>query len=105
MDINFLKEDCWVDREYKHMLACPKCGFEYNHFAGIDDLLGWESREDMTEESLIGVQHWGGRGDGHSILLEGECGHMWRLNLGFHKGNISIWGTYVCDKNEILGTY
>lgn len=57
-------------------IVCPVCGFDYHH---------------PTQPITIGSNDnyragWWGRGDLTIIPFWGECGHIWELCVGFHKG-------------------
>jgi hypothetical protein len=51
-------------------LLCPVCGYGYLH----------------TTHSGYSTMEWGGRGDVIAVHFEGECGHLWQMCFGFHKG-------------------
>ena len=62
-------------------LTCPECGFECNHFGQAKTILGNDNYD----------AGWGGRGDLIVIPIDGECGAIWEICFGFHKGNIAAF--------------
>ena len=70
------------------LLKCPVCGFDCNHIGETTPVAGYEepSRPD-------GVVSWAGRGHGHAVEINGECGHRWLVCFGFHKGNSYLFVT------------
>lgn len=62
-------------------LTCPECGFECNH-------LGQPEKKSGNDNYDAG---WGGRGDLIVIPVEGECGSVWEVCFGFHKGNVAAF--------------
>ncbi|HKP51605.1 MAG TPA: hypothetical protein VJ183_03030 [Chloroflexia bacterium] len=73
-------ESSWGDSSLLD-LHCPVCGHEYNH--PLDPI-----RIDGEDSYKAG---WPGRGDLLLIPVEGECGHLWELCIGFHKGQTAIF--------------
>lgn len=65
----------WGDA--KRNLKCPECGHEYNHLEPPYLKDGGDNYE----------AKWGGRGDLIVVPVEGECGSIWQVCFGFHKGN------------------
>jgi len=65
-------------KHYEYEIACPVCGCNYqHHFSRVS------IRAAGREGSV--------KGDVISIPFHGECGHVWELCLGFHKGNTLIF--------------
>ena len=74
--INFKK-----DHEYE--ITCPVCGGNYQHSLP-DAIKVKDGQDDYKAERNV-------RGDVISIPFHGECGHVWELCLGFHKGNTLVF--------------
>jgi hypothetical protein len=70
------------------LLKCPVCGFDYNHIGEVRPVSGYE--EFPPPE---GALNWAGRGRGHALEMNGECGHRWLVCFGFHKGNSYLFVT------------
>ena len=76
-----LSSATYWDPEQVTVIRCPQCGSEYQHFR--HPILA-----DGQDNYKAG---WSGRGDLLIIPIEGECGHMWEICLGFHKGQLGIF--------------
>lgn len=74
-EIRFLKSS-------KYGICCPICGGNYQHHLSHAEVRDGE--DSYRAESVV-------RGDVISIPFHGECGHVWELCLGFHKGNTWIF--------------
>lgn len=61
-------------------ICCPECGFSYTEI--IDHKL--ERGNDNGDTGR------GCRGDVHTLLVNCECGGVWELFFGFHKGETSV---------------
>lgn len=66
--------------QFNTQLICPICGEDYHHLGEPHTVSGEDS-----------YKAWAGRGDRLVIPIEGECGHNWSINIGFHKGWNYIW--------------
>lgn len=62
------------DNYFADKIICPVCGFDYGHVGEIQIL-----QSDHYKA-------WEGRGHCIVIPIEGECGHVWNICIGFHKG-------------------
>ena len=84
-------EQGWFDGTYDS-IVCPVCGFEYAHIGEI-------RKEEGHDHGDAG---WKGRGDLVVIPIEGECGCLWDICFGFHKGNIAAFVRVVkeCEPDE-----
>jgi len=100
MDNNKVKRD-WRGEELQffseqntHVIVCPVCGFDYNHFDSPE--------EDDGEDGY--QADWEGRGDLIKIPFWCECGSRWELCLGFHKGNTHSFARIIesCEEKGFL---
>lgn len=57
------------------LIKCPVCGGSYSHI----------TRSSVRESHDKG-EAWTGRGDCIELRFDGECGHIWNLCIGYHKG-------------------
>jgi hypothetical protein len=80
--------DSWADREIRHKVVCPVCGFDYAHLIGTRLVSG-------NDNYAAG---WGGRGDLVAVHFEGECGHDWEICFGFHKGQTFTFVRRLSEK-------
>jgi len=70
----------WQDKDMS-TLKCPVCEELYHHLG-----------EPKKEPGKDGYEaSWGGRGDLVIIPIEGECGCLWEICFGFHKGSIAAF--------------
>jgi len=70
-----------TDKDFNaNAICCPVCGFDYSHQAG-----------EITILSSDNYRAWAGRGEVIVIPFEGECGHKWKLCIGYHKGQNYIF--------------
>jgi hypothetical protein len=67
--------------EYKRVL-CPVCGHKNNHLGSKPQTIDGKDNYEAG---------WGGRGDLAVIPIDGECGHVWEMCLGFHKGDVVVF--------------
>ena len=66
----------------QYEIICPICGFNYqHHFSKASVKYGKDNYEAQAHV----------RGDVISIPFSGECGHVWELCLGFHKGDTFVF--------------
>ena len=79
MEIRFLKNN-------KYEIRCPICEENYQHHLSHAEVRDGE--DSYKAEPVV-------RGDVITIPFHGECGHVWELCLGFHKGD-----TWVFVKTE-----
>lgn len=77
-------ESSWSDGVISDLI-CPICGEFYNH-------LKFQGEVDGEDSYKAG---WGGRGDLLILEFVGECGHLWQLLFGFHKGYMAVLVRYV----------
>lgn len=77
------------------VLHCPVCGEVYQHMGQVDDQL------DRPEYAA----DWWGRGGVILLHMQGECGHIWQLCIGYHKGNSFIFARWNADDFTIAGGY
>lgn len=63
-------------------IQCPVCGYNYQHHLSSAEVKDGEDA--YKAERCV-------RGDVISIPMQGECGHVWELCIGFHKGNSLIF--------------
>lgn len=97
MDLNICHlPECFADEQPFYFqaemltLTCPVCQHEYNHLdtprlvEGHDDYKAWE-----------------GRGDLVVVPIKGECGSLFEIHFGFHKGQIAVFARVVkeCDES------
>lgn len=76
-----LHPDQWWGDKDMSVLKCPVCEEIYHHLG-----------EPVKESGKDGYEaSWGGRGDLVIIPIEGECGCLWEICFGFHKGNIAAF--------------
>lgn len=72
----FVKDPIWASKLHQRqygegfMLVCPICGHDYVNV----------SHRTKT------VHGWEGRGPALVMECDGECGHAWKMAIGFHKG-------------------
>ena len=71
-------------------VKCPVCGFEYNHMGEPKTINGNDN----------GEAGWWGRGDLVVIPVEGECGCLWEICFGFHKGSIYSFSRVLSECEE-----
>lgn len=64
------------DFEGGHEIICPVCGNNYQHVESVNFTKGNDNYE-----------AWAGRGDMAVVAFFGECGSVWGIGFGFHKGN------------------
>ena len=69
-------------KNIKYEIRCPICGDNYQHHLSHAEVRDGE--DSYNAEPVV-------RGDVISILFHGECGHVWELCLGFHKGETLIF--------------
>lgn len=70
-------------------LICPACGEDYHH------VLPYPFNVNGNDSYEAG---WGGRGDLYQVPIWGECGHVWALQMGFHKGQTFLFGSLLTQK-------
>jgi hypothetical protein len=63
--------------EMNEIVVCPVCGGEYSWVAGTTEIDGKDRY----------ASGYGVRGDVLIVNFKGECGHVWGVCFGFHKGN------------------
>ena len=75
-------------------VVCPICGFEFAHIGDI-------RKEEGNDNGDAG---WSGRGDLVVIPIEGECGCLWEICFGFHKGCIAAFVRVIqeCEPEDEL---
>ncbi len=73
------------------LITCPICHFEYNHPKAARTV-----RSDDNYDA-----DWGGRGDLQILPFTSECGHVWELCIGFHKGNCFLIMRYDGLRNQL----
>ena len=56
-------------------MICPLCGERYSRVENLKRIDGEDN-----------YKAWVGRGDCVKVLFESECGSLWYLCFGFHKG-------------------
>jgi hypothetical protein len=61
------------------LVNCPACGYFYNHTA-------------PDRPRQLNVRDGG---TGNCLSFRGECGHLWTLHFGFHKGQ--TFATFTLD--------
>jgi len=71
----------WHGYPWYKRLQCPLCRDTYQHTGHQQTILGNDNYE----------AGWEGRGDLLVVPLEGECGHLWEICLGFHKGETFVF--------------
>ena len=69
-----------VERDGFTDILCPLCGFKYSRIKNLKRIDGEDD-----------YKAWVGRGDCVKVLFESECGSLWYLCLGFHKGVTSAF--------------
>lgn len=80
-EIRKVNIDVWDDAD-GYLIHCPYCDLEFNHTGTFRKELG----KDDYQAS------WWGRGDLIVIPMQCENGHMWELCVGFHKGQLYMFG-------------
>jgi hypothetical protein len=75
-DVIVCGDDYWHDPSVKR-LRCPVCHDTYQHTMRTPKPI------DAEDNYQAG---WGGRSELLLIPVEGVCGHLWEICLGFHKG-------------------
>ncbi|RLG82340.1 MAG: hypothetical protein DRO40_07865 [Thermoprotei archaeon] len=73
-------------------LKCPFCGFEYNHPTRVRVLQKPLAVEVTADNVIVREGEVGGYGRGSTIELEFYCenGHLWTLEMHFHKGIVFL---------------
>ena len=66
----------------ENLLACPFCGFEYNHIIAFEQMKG----NDNYESGFANI-----RGDALVIYMECEEGHKYKIVFGEHKGWVYLF--------------
>jgi hypothetical protein len=84
----------WGDTDIPTLL-CPECGFPCNHFGNPKIIPGNDNYE----------ANWGGRGDLLTIPIEGECGCVWEICFGFHKGSIAAYTQVIRSCRNLVDTF
>lgn len=79
-DVIMADDDYWNNPWYKR-LQCPLCRDTYQHTDTPQTIAG-------NDNYAAG---WEGRGDLLMIPIEGECGHLWEICFGFHKGETFVF--------------
>ncbi|MFB9081476.1 hypothetical protein [Deinococcus wulumuqiensis] len=80
----FQADDIWESK-----LVCPACGYDYNH------VLPHPFNAPGHDQGAAG---WGGRGDLYTLPVWGECGHVWGVQFGFHKGQTFLMAGLLTAK-------
>ena len=63
-----------------NVICCPVCGCNYSH-----------QECEIEMHTSDNYKAWAGRGEVIVIPFEGECGHKWKLCIGYHKGKNYIF--------------
>lgn len=63
------------------LLTCPVCGCMNVHLASVKTKEGFDSYATKT----------GVKGDVTTLTFYGECGSVFEINYGFHKGHLFLW--------------
>jgi len=73
-------------------LKCPFCGFEYNHPTRVRVVQKPLAVEVTADNVIVREGEVGGYGRGSTIELEFYCenGHLWTLEMHFHKGIVFL---------------
>lgn len=81
----------WREDAFRN-LKCPLCDSEYQHTSTPYLVSGFDR----------GRAGWGGRGDLLVIPMTSECGSLWELCLGSHKGKTAVFVYVVlpCGSHE-----
>lgn len=82
MKNNFVKivEDIQIplmEFEGSEQITCPYCGFRSCHFY-----------KQIKVEGNDNYEAWEGRGDLHLTVFKGECGSIFAIGYGEHKGEV-----------------
>ena len=65
-----------------NLMACPFCGFEYNHIIDFEHFKG----NDNYESGVDGI-----RGDSLILYCSCENGHEYKIIFGEHKGYVFLF--------------
>lgn len=70
-------------------IACPTCAFDYSHIAGVFTRCG-SDRDEAESQAYHGappLDCTSARRSALVIVFDGECGHIWEMEIQQHKGN------------------
>lgn len=81
------EDNSWGQSSAFKRLKCPVCGCTYQHSERAQEISGDDSYD----------AGWSGRGDLTVIPVWGECGHLWQICFGYHKGETAAFVRVALD--------
>ena len=102
-----LEDDTWS--EPSMAVCCPRCGSSYQHHADTVVFARDEGEDGPTTVLAIGgpvdpflteVENPSPRRNAVRIHFDGECGHLWYLDVVQHKGETYLFTSFVGDADD-----
>lgn len=93
----------WI-QEYEYgdeagaMLLCPVCAYSYQHHEEVREFIRIGGEDGLSAVGVPGIAGWvpnennpSSRRGAVVVTFEGECGHVWALEIVQHKGETFLF--------------